>query len=289
MCHPHAYKEIEALASGDLKAFDREFFAHLNHLLSNFTRSIILSLTRGYFRKPLKCGIVAKYERKIAWCSATFAFLADIALAKFGGNLKRKEKINGRFGDALSAMYFATCILKKYQEGTKEKDELAIAEHALREQFGKAQIAIEGLYQNLFGGVGKIITWPFALFASLNKFTCPASDDLGHKVVRNLIRNSNIRNSLTDGIFIPQDKKDALGRLENALKLHEESFDALEKIKLAIKAKLLPRQKADDLVEEAFAKGVINLEEKHLILDAKSAMLDAVQVDEYSLEEYKEI
>jgi acyl-CoA dehydrogenase len=289
MCHPHAYKEIEALEKGDVKTFDREFFAHLNHLLSNFVRSIILSVTRGYFRKPFKCGIAVKYERKIAWCSATFALLADIALAKFGGNLKRKEKINGRFGDALSAMYISVCILKKYEQGNKSADETAVVEHALREQFQKAQIAIDGLYQNLFGGFAKTLLWPFAAFAGLNKFSCPASDDLGHAVVKNFIKNGELRNDITSGIFVPKNKSDALGRLENALNLQEKSGEALEKIKVAIKAKSLPRKKPEDLVDESFAKGIINLEDKHLILDAKSAILDAVQVDEYSLEEYKEI
>ena len=115
---------------------------------------------------------------------------------------------------------FAVCILKKYQESNKSREEKNIAEHALREQFTKAQIAIEGLYQNLFGCFGKLITWPFAIFASLNKFTCPANDNLGHKVAKNFIKNSDIRNELTDGIFVPQNKTDALGRIENALALH---------------------------------------------------------------------
>jgi acyl-CoA dehydrogenase len=289
MCHPHVYKEIDALEKGDIRAFDREFFAHLNHLFSNLVRSIILSLSRGYFRKPMKCGLAGKYERKIAWCSATFALLADIALAKFGGNLKRKEKLNGRFGDVLSAMYFATSILKKYQEGSKTCDERVIAEKALQEQFSKAQIAIDGLYKNLFGCFGKIITYPFALFAGINKFTCPSADCLDEKIVKNFIKNSQIRDELTSGVFIPTDKEEALGRIENALKLHEESKDALDKIKKAIKAKILPRKNPQDLTSEALAHEIISKNEYDLILQANEAMLDAVQVDAYSLEDYKKI
>lgn len=289
MCHPHVYKEIEALEKGDAYAFDREFFKHINHLVSNFVRSILLSLTRGHFRKPFKCGLVGKYERKIAWCSATFAFLADIALAKFGGNLKRKEKLNGRFGDALSAMYFATCILKKYQEGTKSADETAIVKHALQEQFGKAQVAIEGLYENLFGCFTKMLIWPFIVIVKSNRFACAASDDLGHDVVKNFIKNSAIRDEVTQGIFISSDKTDNLGRLENALKLHEGSHQALAKIKVAVKNKILPNKKIEDLIDLAIAEKVISAEEKNIISAAQIAMLDAVQVDEYSLEDYKKI
>ena len=289
MCHPYAYKEIEALEKNNLKAFDCAFFCHINHLISNLVRSIVLSATRGRFRKPFKCGVIAKYERKIAWISATFALLADVAIARFGGNLKRKEKINGRFGDALSAMYLGVCILKKFDENGRKKEEIPLVEHAMKEQLGKAQIAIEGLYQNLFGSIGKIFIFPFAMWARFNSFSCPASDSLQHKVVKNFIKNGSFRESLTEGIFISKDKNDNLGRIENALMLHEKSQSAFDKIKTAIKAQTLPRKHAQDLIEMAFEKSVITSEEKNLMQEAAAAVLDAMQVDEYSLEEYKKI
>jgi len=39
----------------------------------------------------------------------------------------------------------------------------------------------------------------------------------------------------------------------------------------------------------AFEKSVITSEEKNLMQEAESVILDAMQVDEYSLEEYKKI
>jgi len=289
MCHPYAYKEIEALEKNNLKAFDYAFFCHINHLISNLVRSIVLSATRGYFIKPFKCDLITKYERKISWVSATFALLADIAIARFGGNLKRKEKINGRFGDALSAMYLGVCILKKFDENGRKEEEIPLVEHAMKEQLGKAQIAIEGLYQNLFGSIGKILIFPFAIWARFNSFSCPASDNLQHKVVKDFIKNGSFRESLTEGIYISKDKNDNLGRIENALMLHEKSQSAFDKIRAAIKAKTLPRKHAQDLIEMAFEKSVITSEEKNLMQEAESAVLDAMEVDEYSLEEYKKI
>ena len=217
MCHPYAFQEIEALEKNDLKTFDCIFFAHINHLISNFARSIILSLTRGYFRKPFKRSLVSKYERKIAWCSATFALLADIALARFGGNLKRKEKINGRFGDVLSAMYLGVCVLRKFNENGCKKEEEPLVEHAMKELLGKAQVGIEGLYQNLFGCVSKFFLFPFAMWSRFNAFCCPADDKLGHLVVKNFIKNGSLRESLTEGIYVSKDKNDNLGRIENAM------------------------------------------------------------------------
>lgn len=289
MCHPYIYKELEALEKNDAKAFDAAFFAHIGHFIGNFARSVLLSLTRGYLVKPFHFGLINKYQRKISWCSATFAFLADVALVKFGGDLKRKEKINGRFGDVLSAMYLSVCILKKFDENGRKKEEAPLVEHAVKEQLGKAQVAIEGLYQNLFGPIGRLVLFPFAMWARFNAFTCPASDSLGRAVVKNFLKNGEFRDNLTVGIFVSKDKNDNLGRIENALALHEKTQHAADKIKAAIKAKILPRKHVEDLIELAQTKSVINLDELNLLREAQAAVLDAMQVDEYSLEDYKKI
>ena len=289
MCHPYAYKEIEALEKGDIKNFDKIFFAHVAHLFTNLARSVILSLTRGYLIRPLKRDLITKYERKISWCSATFALLADIAMARFGGNLKRKEKINGRFGDVLSAMYISTCILKKFDENGRKKSDEILAEHAIKEQLGKAQNAIDGIYQNIFGCCGKWILFPFAMWSRFNSFSCPANDILSHKISKNLIETGEFRNSLTEGIYVSKDSTDNLGRIENALVLHEKAAAVRAKIKSAIRSKALPRKRLEDLVDLAHSKEIINLEEKHLVQNAMHVVLDAMEVDEYSLEEYKNI
>jgi len=292
MCHPYAYAEVEALEKNDTKAFDRAFFAHIKHLLRNFTRSIFLSITRGY----LICGscqsrpvIVKKYQRKIAWASATFAFLADIAMARFGGDLKRKEKLNGRFGDILSALYLSVCVLKKFMEDGAKKEDEAMVEYAMKELLCKAQQGFDGIYQNLFSGLSKFIFWPFALWSRFNAFACPANDSLGHAVAKNFIKSGEMRDSLTAGIFVSQDKNDNLGRLENAFKLYERSSGAIEKIKTAIRNKTLPRKKVEDLLDLAYEKSIISADEYKIAQESFVAVLDAMQVDEYSLDEYKKI
>ena len=289
MCHPYAYKEIEALEQGNLKNFDKAFFSHVGHLASNLTRSILLSLTRGYISKPFGQSISDRYQRKIVWCSATFAFLADIALAKFGGNLKRKEKINGRFGDVLSAMYIATSILRKYQNDGKKLEDQPMVEHALREQLNKAQNAINGLYQNLFGKLGKILLLPFSNFARLNAFVCPADDNLGSAVVKSVTENNSIRDSLTKGIFVSFDPDDNVGRLENALVLFNKSSPLREKIKQAIRKGNLPSKRPDEVINEAYQRSIITRAEKNFLESSNQAIIDAMEVDEYSLDQYKKI
>jgi len=293
MSHPHAYKEILALQNNDLKTFDHEFFSHIGNLFSNILRSILLSVTRGYWNlhpaEYFSRDLTVIYRKKIAWCSATFAVLADFALARYGGNLKRKENLNGRFGDVLSAMYLALSILRKYEFNNRDLLEKAIAEHALREQLTKAQKGIDGIYQNIFGPFGKFLILPFALFARFNIFCTESSDNLGKKVVNNIIKNGKARNDLTSGIYVSKDRFDNLGRLENAMYLNEISQTASQKIKKAVKSGYLPNKPVHDLIDLSFEKGLINLQDKHQLHDAKTAMLDAVQVDEYNLEDYHKI
>lgn len=289
MCHPYAYKEMVALEQNNVADFDRAFFSHIGHLVQNLGRSISLSLTRGYLHNSASKGIIAKYERKIAWASATFALLADIAIARFGGDLKRKEKLNGRFGDILSAMYMAICIIKKFDHDGQKQEDIVVFEYAMKELFSDMQLAIEGIYQNIFSGWLKYLLLPFAYFARLNAFLCPASDKLSHQLAKTLTTNHDFCNSLTAGIFIPKDKNQALGRLENALNLFEKSSAAIEKIKLAIRDKILPKKRIEDLITEAVEKSVIDQLESNLLKEAFIAIEDAVLVDEYSLEDYKKI
>lgn len=288
MCHPYAYKEIEALEKGDLKSFDKILFAHLGHVFRNKIRAILLSLTRGYLFIPHTCGIIGKYERKIAWASASFAYLADLAMIIYGGNLKRKEKINGRFGDILSAMYMAVSVLKRYEfEGKKKEDEVVV-EYIMRDLFGEMQKAFDGLYQNMFGGLLKILMLPIAFFSKLNAFLCPASDRLEYSLVKQSLKNSEFRDRLTAGIYVPKEKDEALGRLENAMILSQNSKVVMDKIKKAVKAKqIINSDHVQKLITEALNKNIINKSEADLIKEAEEAVYDAMQVDEYSLENYK--
>ena len=299
MCHPYAYKEVVALEEGDVKSFDKAFFAHIKHLLNNLAKSIIYSLSRGFLHIASKDGGIGRHEAKIAWASATFALLADVAMAKFGGNLKRKERINGRFGDVLSGMYMAVCIIKKFDEDGRKKSDHAVFDYAMKEILCDIQKAFDGLYQNLFGGSKNIIMkflspsfwimFPFATWARFNVLSFAPNDHLISAVAKDMVQNEKFRDSLTSGIFIPHNTEDSLGRLENCLNLLEETKPIVAKIKAAIKNKTLPKNSVENLVEEALQKSVISSQEAASLRKSFDAVLDAVQVDEYTLEDYKKL
>ena len=99
--HPYAIREVNAVEKGDLKEFDLAFWGHVGHVVRNLSRAIVLSATRGHLAAGAKGRSVGRYYKKMAWVSASFAIMADIAMGSLGGALKMKEKITGRFADIL--------------------------------------------------------------------------------------------------------------------------------------------------------------------------------------------
>ena len=290
MCHPFVYKEIEALENNDIAAFDKAFFGHIAHFLRNIVKALFLSISRGYIHKSSTNGIIGKYEKKLAWASASFAVLADIAIIKFGGNLKRKEKLNGRFGDILSMMYMAVCALKKFDvEGRKPEDEVLI-DYIMKDLFTKMQNAFDGLWQNLFTGWLNLLAIPIAFYSKINAFVCQSSDDSENLLVKRALKSGEFRNNLTSGIYLPKDQDQALAKLENALLLFEKSEVVLTRIRKAVKENLLPKESKEninELLDIAVSKNIISKDDASIVKQSKAATYDAVQVDEYSLEDYK--
>jgi acyl-CoA dehydrogenase len=289
MSHPYIYKEFMAIENNNVAEFDKAFWQHICHFIRNIGLSIILSLTRGYAFSFMQSGKIAKYQRKIAWCSATFAFLADIALLKFGGKLKSKEKLNGRFGDVLSAMYISVCILRKIQHSAISPQQYLTAEYALKEQLCKAQQAIEGIYQNLFTGLLAWLFKPINWWIKLNTFSCPASDTETHQIAQALLNDAEFQNSLTNGIYKTNNKDDSFGRFIYALELKTQAKDAIKQIKQAIKEKNLPKENWQNLIILALQKNIIHEEQANLLHNTKLAIAEVVAVDDYTLEEYQKI
>jgi acyl-CoA dehydrogenase len=291
MCHPFVYKEIEALENNDVMAFDQALFGHISHFIRNGSRALLLSITRGHLHTSKSKGITKKYEQKLAWASASFAFLADIAIIKFGGELKRKEKLNGRFGDILSMMYMAVCVLKKFNiEGKKPEDEIVI-DYIMKDLFTQMQSAFDGVWQNLFGKLFSFITTPIAFYSKINIFFCPAKDVVESDLVKKALKSGDFRNNLTSGIFIPKihndnERNQALAKLENSLLLFEESEIIIEKIKKSVKQNILPKKKVDELLELAVKRDIISQQDLEIVKQSRIAIYDAIQVDEYSLQEF---
>ena len=285
-CHPYIYNEIQGLMNDDLETFDEGFTSHIGHTIRNKVRAALLSLTRGRLAGSPVSGPASKYWKKLAWASASFAFLADVALIGLGGNLKRKEKITGRFADIFSWMYLAASTLRRFEaEGRRE--DLPYLNWSMHYAFHRMQMAFDGLYKNFdIPIIGLIFKGPIALWSRLNPLSNGPTDEMGHAVAKLMQTPGEQRRRLSKGIYAPEKLDEPFGRLENAFRLAYEGDHVARTISKAVKAKKLPKARPSELLDSALNAGIITPEEAQTVRDSEAARQDAIQVDSFTLEEY---
>ncbi|NOS75182.1 MAG: acyl-CoA dehydrogenase [Methyloglobulus sp.] len=279
-CHPYIQQEMAAIADGNLAAFDQVFFKHIGHWGHNKAACLWLGLTNARFLATPGDKQTKRYYRQIARLSVGFAFLADYALLTLGGALKRKERLSGRFADALSNLYLCSCVLKHYQNQGSKKEDLPLLHWACQESLYRAQQALADILTKLpFPPIAFMLQ---ALIFPLGKPNKPASDALVHQTAALLLAaDTPVRDRLTQGIYINNNPVDATGRIEVAFKAVLAAAPIEAKIKLAQKQKQLPKGELSTLVSDALAKNLISKEEAQLLATAEQARLEAIMVDDF--------
>lgn len=285
--HPFAFKEVDAIGKGDLKGFDAAFWGHIGHVVRNTFRSIVLSVTRARLTGRGYGGRVGRHFQKMAWASASFAIMADMAMGLLGGNLKMKEKLTGRFADYLSWMYIGVAVLRRYEAEGQRKEDLPFVHYSMRVAFYEMQKSMEGIMANFdVPVIGLLFKGPLFFWAALNKFSGGPFDWMGHKLAHLMMEDSEQRRRLGEGIYMPKDPTQQLARLEFAFSAIKKSEAIERKVRAAVKSKAIPKIKGPKLYDEALAKGVITAQEKSDLLKAEELRWDAIQVDDFSEEQY---
>jgi acyl-CoA dehydrogenase len=96
------------------------------------------------------------------------------------------------------------------------------------------------------------------------------------------------RDRFTAGTYIPKDPNEALGRYENAMLLVTHAEAIYTKVQRAVRKGEIPKQKDLGLLfKSAQEKGIITAAEFDTIQNAEKAATDAIQVDDFSLEEFR--
>ncbi|MBL9079377.1 MAG: acyl-CoA dehydrogenase [Planctomycetes bacterium] len=286
-CHPHAYAEIDAIAKNDRRAFDANFWRHTGHVLRNAVRTVLLGLSRGWLTWTPGGATTRRHWRRLNWASAEFALLADVAMGALGGDLKRKEKITGRFADWFSWLFLASAALRRYEADGRRSEDAPLLHWTLETAFARMQTAREGLFQNLrLPVLGHALRWPGGLWARINPFGKGPTDGTGQRVARTLLEPGSQRDRLTSRIHLPQDPTSALGRLEHALQLCADAEPVLKKLKDAVRQGRLPKARPAQLLDQACEGGILTDAERRLVQDAELARAEAVAVDSFALDEY---
>lgn len=283
--HPYAFREVNAIEQWNVHEFDSAFWSHIGHIVQNLTRSLFLSVTRARLVFSPVRGPARRYVQKLNWACATFALMTDIVMIVFGGKLKVKEKLTGRFADVLSWMFIATAVIKRYQQENTKEDKIYL-DYAMAVSFQKIQEAFDGIFGNMdVPGLYLFFKGPVRWWSRLNFIGLAPTDRLSHRVAHSILTNEEQRNRLSHGIYMPTDTSDALYRLEKAFQKIRAAEAIEKKLRAGVKAKRLDK-KAKNLLDLAQTAGVITAEEKNVLIEAERLRLDAIQVDKFTEKEY---
>ncbi len=260
-CHPYAYAQIEALEQGDVKAFDTLLFSHIGHVTRNKARTFVLGMTRGYAHPAQSKGKARRYEQKLVWASARFAYLSDVALGLMGASLKRRESVSGRFGDILAQMYLITAALKRFEEeGYRQSDELFL-EVAVEDAFGKIDLAFSGILENLASGMIGVPFKLYGFYTRLNPMGKTIKDKSLHSIATAMCEDDSVRERVCGNIYMG----------ERPLQL----LEATHKMQ-AVKV-LLAQEKTKERLTES---------EKRALTEVRALQHEIITVDSFEHDDY---
>jgi acyl-CoA dehydrogenase len=287
--HPFVRDEMEAVGTGDLSRFDRAFFGHVNFACCNLVRVFVDRCTGGRLIKNPTTGIMAPYFRQLSRRSTAFALISDVALAVFGGTLKRREMISGRLADALSWLYLASATLKRFHDdGRPERDISGMrwgVEHALLQ----IDTALRGVLDNMPNRVlATFLAW---LIFGISGRTRGPSDRLAARIAQGLLSDGPLRRHLTADIYLPPAQDEGLGRLEATLMKIVATQPIREKLR---EGERQGKHGGEDSgskagLDPATDAGIITSDERDQLLDAEAARLATIQVDVFDPDTYHQL
>jgi acyl-CoA dehydrogenase len=282
--HPWLYKEIEALQDWDeergLDRFEEAFCGHVSFAVANVFGALFHNLTFGLFASaPAHTGEAKRWYRQLARASRNFALVADLTVALLAGGLKTKQKITGRLADALSELYFLSCILKRYEDDGEPASDLPIVELCARNCLWRFEQALRGVIANF---PIRWATWVMTpLVFPLGAWARPASDRLGKECVRLVIEPGMVRDRLTRDIYITDDAADPTGILEHTLTRVIATQEADKKLERAIRKGEVRRSLIDDWIVQAEQKGVLTAEEAAALKETRDLVAKVIAVDDF--------
>ncbi len=281
-CHPFLFREMEAAANNDVGTFDAALLGHASHVMSNVSRSMFHNLSCGRLLHAPQHGVRGRYYRQFSRMSLAFAVITEVTLITLGGGLKRKESISGRLGDVLSYLYLGSAVLKHHYDNGSPDDELPLLEWACKDLLYNIQLRLFEVLNNLpdrvMARVARLLTFP------LGKPYVRPDDALGQRVAEILMQPGELRDRLTEGVYIPDDDKEPIAQLEAALQKAAAAAPLLHKLGVAMKNGKIAHGDPEASLGAGLTAGVITEVEANVIRAAITARKVVIQVDEFEPE-----
>lgn len=280
-CHPFIRDEFYAVAEQDKLAFRQIIWKHIQYFMQNFAKAMCSAWTGGLFICVPKSPMKRDYKR-LTRLSHAFAWLADLSLIYLGGDLKRRERLSARLADGLSYLYLAMAALRNVQLNEDNPDEQVHAAWALAYCFYHAQKSMIALCRNVpsrfMGFLMRLVAFPFG------QTMYYPSDKLDRKLARLMTTNNHFRTRLKNLVYLSDDPKQPVDRMEHALQLIIQNDMLSQKISDLKKIKF---GHLSSKLQEKVEKNELTTQEMNALLAVESARWDAILVDEFTFDSMK--
>lgn len=283
-CHPFIYREMQAAKNPDneagLEEFDSLFFRHVGYTISNFVRTLSLSLTGARVTRSPERGPEAKYYRQLTRMSSSLALVSDISMMLLGGALKRKERLSARLGDVLSNLYLGCAVLKYFRDNGSKEEELPYVHWNLQLALYNCQIAFKEFFENLpnrpVAWLLKVIVFPYG-----SAYKLP-DDRLEHELVQSMFSDNPLRDRITRHMYIGKVEDDPAFIIEDAFSRLLASRETRDRIREAVKkSEIDGNLDISGQAAAAVAAGLCTQDEADRFIGAEKARDRAIQVDDY--------
>jgi acyl-CoA dehydrogenase len=274
--HPYLLKEMAALEDPDrargLEAFDRDFWAHVGHSVTNALRAWGRAWSGAMFAPAPAAGQASRFYRPLGRYASAFALAVDVALLSLGGALKRQEMISARFGDVLSELYLLSAVLKRFEDEGRQEADLPLVAWCMQSGFATIEARLDEIFANFpnrpAAWLLRFLTLPFGAHRR------GPSDRLTQACADILLSPSAARERLTVDIFHGIGD-DGVARLEHAFALVTAAEPLRERMR---------RARVRD-IDQAKRQALINDAEAAQLHAAAEAVAAAVAVDDFAPEE----
>lgn len=276
-CHPYVLKEMSAAKDNHLIEFDRALFSHLGFIVSNKVRAFFLGLTNGYLVQAPK-GQLKRYYQQFSRFSAAFALVSDVAMISEGAALKRKENLSARLGDLLSWLYMGSAAIK-YTELQDEEQAQPCIQWVCETILYRLQSQLNEFLLNMSN---RWLAWSLRrIVFPLGKRYTPPSDALAGEVAQLFLSPSHVRQCLSQHVYLDNTVHNPVGEIESVLQQVIAVAPLENKIHQAVRDKKIAGESFEQKVAAAVGVRVLTDEEGQQCLDAYSARMQIINVDDF--------
>lgn len=278
--HPYLMPEILALGNPDeergMEVFHDVFWRHLRHTGMNALRAIGRAWSGGVLAPSPVSDPTAGHYRRLGRYAAGFALLADAALARLGGGLKRREMISARLGDILAELYLLSAVLKRWEDEGRKHDDLPLVRWCMAQGYAEIEKRMDQVLSNL---PGRPLAWALRAAILPLRLAKGPDDALSRECAELLLKPSpthaRLAADLQRSAGGAQGDEDPLALLTRAFAL----VDAVQPIRDRL------RQSGVRDWREAHRHGAITATQAAQLEAAEAIVSRVLQVDDFAPEE----